>query len=61
MVGLSRADIMTAAEVSELLGVPVSTVHDWARRNILPSRKLGRRRIFLRGQIEALLMGEDDA
>jgi len=36
---------MTAAEVAALLGVPRSTVEDWARRGIVPSRKVGRRRI----------------
>jgi excisionase family DNA binding protein len=42
---LTAADVMTAAEVAALLGVPRSTVEDWARRGIVPSRKVGRRRI----------------
>jgi excisionase family DNA binding protein len=41
---LTRADVMTAADVSALLGVPSSTVEDWARRGVLPSRKRGKRR-----------------
>jgi len=28
--GLTRAELMTATEVAELLGVPVSTVREWA-------------------------------
>ncbi len=46
---------MNADEVAELLGVPERTVHDWARRGVIPSRKIGRRRLHLRQKIEALL------
>ncbi len=51
-IRLTRADLMTADEVAVLLAVPVSTVHDWARRGLIPSRKLGRHRRFLRSEIE---------
>ena len=50
---------MTAAEVAALLRVPRSTVEDWARRGIIPSKKVGRRRLYIRSRIEALLL--DDA
>jgi hypothetical protein len=40
----------------ELLHAPVSTVEDWARRGILPSVKVGRRQLYIRQQIEALLL-----
>lgn len=53
---LQAADILTVSEVAELLHVPASTVSDWARRGILPSVKLGRRRIFIRQHIEARLL-----
>jgi excisionase family DNA binding protein len=56
---LTRADVMTAAEVAALLGVPKSTVEDWARRSMLPSRKRGKRRFFLRWQIERWLTAAD--
>jgi excisionase family DNA binding protein len=56
---LSAADVMTAGEVAELLRVPCSTVEDWARRGILPSRKIGRRRLYLRPRIEALLLEDE--
>jgi excisionase family DNA binding protein len=56
---LTAADVMTAAEVSALLRVPRSTVEDWARRGIVPSKKVGRRRLYVRSRIEALLLDED--
>ena len=52
---LTAADVLTAAEVAAILHVPESTVADWARRGVIPSRKIGRRRIYLRSKIEALL------
>ncbi|MHB8243097.1 MAG: helix-turn-helix domain-containing protein [Solirubrobacteraceae bacterium] len=55
---LTASDVMTAAEVAALLHVPRSTVADWARRGILPSIKIGRRRIFIRPRIEAQLLDE---
>jgi excisionase family DNA binding protein len=51
---------MTAAEVAELLHVSTSTVEDWARRGIVPSKKVGRRRLYIRSRLEALLL-EDQA
>jgi excisionase family DNA binding protein len=56
---LTAADVMTAAEVASLLRVPRSTVEDWARRGIVPSRKVGRRRLYVRSRIEALLLNDD--
>ena len=55
---LAAGDVMTAAEVAVLLGVPPSTVHLRARQGTLPSRKLGKRRIFIRQKIEALLLDD---
>lgn len=44
--------LMTAEHVGELLnGVPVSTVHAWARTGYLPSVKIGRHRRFVREDI----------
>lgn len=56
---LTAADVMTAAEVATLLRVPRSTVEDWARRGIVPSKKVGRRRLYIRSRIETLLLNED--
>jgi len=56
---LTASDVMTAAEVAALLRVPRSTVEDWARRGIVPSKKVGRRRLYVRSRIEALLLDDD--
>ena len=47
------------SEVAELLRVPRSTVSAWARRGVLPSVKIGRRRLYMRQQIEAILLRAD--
>lgn len=52
-------DVTTARDVARLLHAPVSTVEDWARRGILPSVKIGRRRLYIRQNIETALTGED--
>jgi excisionase family DNA binding protein len=49
---LTRVDVLDGAEVAQLLHLPVSTVLDFARRGVLPGRKLGRRWIFLRDELE---------
>jgi excisionase family DNA binding protein len=56
-IRLTAADVMTGREVAVLLHAPVSTVEDWARRNILPSVKIGQRRLYTRQSIEAVLAG----
>jgi len=38
--------------------VPKSTIEHWARVDIIPSRTFGRRRVYLRPHIEALLLGD---
>jgi excisionase family DNA binding protein len=53
---LTAEDVMTAREVAGLLHAPVSTVEDWARRNVLPSVKVGRRRLYIRQHVEAMLL-----
>jgi excisionase family DNA binding protein len=58
VVPLRAEDVMTAAEVAELLHMPTSTVEHLARLGKVPSRKVGRRRLFLRPRIEALLLEE---
>ena len=55
---LMAADVLTAGEVARLLHVPKSTVEDWARRGVIPSKKVGRRRLYLRQRIEALLLND---
>jgi len=60
-IRLTADDVMTAREVAGLLHAPVITVEDWARRGILPSVKVGRRRLYIRQRIEAALLGEQRA
>ena len=53
--GLTRAEVMTAGEVAELLGLPVSTVYYLARRGEIPACRFGRAWRFLRPRIEEKL------
>lgn len=52
---LTRDQVMTAAEVADLLHMPVSTVYCLANRGELPARRLGRTWRFLRPRIEEYL------
>jgi excisionase family DNA binding protein len=54
-VRLGPGELLTAIELAELLGVQPSTLHDWARQGILPSFKPGRRRYFVRADVEVAL------
>ena len=58
---LTRDDVLGVRDVAELLGLPRSTVHDLARRGLLPARRVGRRWLFVRDRIEAALTPIDDA
>lgn len=52
---ITRDDVMTAAEVAQLLALPKSTVYELARRGELPCARLGRTMRFLREEVEARL------
>jgi excisionase family DNA binding protein len=54
---LTRDDVLDGRDVAELLHIPISTVLEYARRGLLPARKLGRRWIFIRDEIEAAVRG----
>lgn len=58
--GLTRADLMTAVQVAELLDVPVSTVREWGRNGTLPRVKLGRHVCFIRARVEAAIVDAED-
>ena len=58
--GLTRAELMTAGEVAELLDVPVSTVRQWGRDGTLPRVKLGRHVRYLRARVEAAIFAAED-
>jgi excisionase family DNA binding protein len=57
--GLTRAELMTAREVAELLDVPVSTVREWGREGTLPRVKLGRHVRFIRSHVEAAILAAE--
>src|SRR5437588_12733839 len=52
---LTREDVLDVRDVAELLHMPRSTIFDYARRGVLPGRKLGRRWVFLRDELDAAL------
>jgi excisionase family DNA binding protein len=58
---LTREDVLGVRDVAVLLGLPRSTVHDLARRGLLPARRVGRRWLFVRERIEAALLPLDEA
>jgi len=51
---------MTAGEVAELVGVPVSTVREWGRKGTLPRVKLGRHVRFVRVHVESAILAAGD-
>jgi len=51
-VGISREDVLTVDDVAALLELKPYTVKEYARRGILPGRKLGRTWRFLRPELE---------
>ncbi len=55
---LTREDVLDGRQVADLLHMPISTVLEYARRGLLPARKLGRRWIFLRDEIENAVRGQ---
>jgi excisionase family DNA binding protein len=53
--GLTHDQVITAAEVAELLQLPVSTVYYLARRGEIPTSRFGRAYRFFRPRLEELL------
>jgi excisionase family DNA binding protein len=58
--GLTRQDIMTAKDVADMLGVPVSTVLHWGRTGTLPRLKLGKHVRFIRAHVAAALLDHEN-
>lgn len=54
--GLTRAELMTATEVADLVDVPVSTVREWGRSGTLPRVKLGRHVRFIRSHVVQVIL-----
>jgi excisionase family DNA binding protein len=51
-MSITREDVLTVADVAALLDLKPYTVKEYARRGILPGRKLGRNWRFLRPELE---------
>jgi excisionase family DNA binding protein len=51
-MSITREDVLTVADVAALLDIKPYTVKEYARRGILPGRKLGRNWRFLRPELE---------
>lgn len=49
---ITREDVLTVDDVASLLELKPYTVKEYARRGILPGRKLGRTSRFLRPELE---------
>ncbi len=58
--GLTRAELMTAREVAELLAVPVSTVREWGRNGTLPRVKLGGHVRYIRSHVEVAILNAEE-
>lgn len=54
--GLTRAELMTAEELGQVLGVARSTVLYWGRVGVIPRVKLGRHVRFVRSHVEAAIL-----
>jgi len=52
VVTITREDVLTVDDVASLLELKPYTVKEYARRGILPGRKLGRTWRFLRPELE---------
>lgn len=57
--GLTRSELMTARELADMLGVPVSTVLHWGRTGVLPRVKLGRHVRFVRSHVQQAVLGAE--
>jgi excisionase family DNA binding protein len=55
MSDLLLTQLLTSAQVAELLQMKRSTIEDCVRRGLLPSLKLGRHRRFVRDDVEVAL------
>lgn len=51
-LGLEREPLRDAGYVAALLGLPVKTVHQYARDGRLPSVRIGKHRRFLLADLE---------
>jgi helix-turn-helix protein len=58
---LTRADVLTGSEASALLGIPLSTRYELARRGALPpARQIVRRWIFCRSLLDRATLPQSE-
>jgi hypothetical protein len=50
-----QSDLMTRDEVSQLLNVSLVTLHNWEKKKVLISKKVGGRVLYLREDVYAKL------
>lgn len=55
---ITAADVMSAGDVAELVGISTKTVHRWALAGKIPHRKRGNRTLFIRWEIEAWILSD---
>ncbi len=58
---LTQDELMDTNSAAALLLVSRRTVQNWTRDGVIPSIKLGRRRMYLRGALQAHLQTLSDA
>ena len=51
----SKSDLMTREEVSKLLNVSLVTLHNWDKKKVLVSKKVGGRVLYLRDEVYSRL------
>jgi excisionase family DNA binding protein len=55
-------DLLTVAEAAEFLHIPVASLRHWiAKKQAPPSARIGRRRMFLKHQLEEFVQKKFDS
>ncbi|EIJ37780.1 hypothetical protein JoomaDRAFT_0746 [Galbibacter orientalis DSM 19592] len=49
-------EYLTRTEVSEMLKIDISTVHNWTKRGILKAHSIGSRIYYKRSQVESAIV-----
>jgi excisionase family DNA binding protein len=53
--GVTEKALLNSQEAAAYLSAPVKTLRRWAREKMVPSIKIGRKLLFRRSSLEALL------
>lgn len=60
-IEMTASEVLTVAQVADLLGLGKNTVYDAAARGQIPHRRIGRRLIFSRSAVMEWLAGKEPA